>query len=75
MAGGKNFEFRDLRKTSLGTYLREISKIPLLTREQEVEIATRARAGDEEALKDRLVTEPNGSINLEARAWAVRGTR
>lgn len=28
-----------------------------------------------EALKDRLVTEPNGSINLEARAWAVRGTR
>ena len=51
MTAGGNFEFRDLRKTSLGTYLREISKIPLLTREEEVEVATRAREGDQEALR------------------------
>jgi RNA polymerase primary sigma factor len=46
----RNYEFRDLRKTSLGTYLKEISKIPLLKREEEIDLAQRAREGDQEAL-------------------------
>lgn len=37
---------------SLSAYLRQISAIPLLTREEEVEIARRIRAGDEKALNE-----------------------
>ncbi|HTI64377.1 MAG TPA: RNA polymerase sigma factor RpoD/SigA [Gemmatimonadaceae bacterium] len=40
---------------SLTTYLREIARYPLLTREQESQLAVRIRRGDVEAL-DRLVT-------------------
>lgn len=40
---------------SLTTYLREIARYPLLTREQESQLAVRIRRGDAEAL-DRLVT-------------------
>ena len=39
---------------SLTTYLREIGRYPLLKREQEVELAARIHAGDQEAL-DTLV--------------------
>jgi RNA polymerase primary sigma factor len=41
-------------ETSLDQYLKEISAYPLLTREQEVELARRIKRGDEEAL-DELV--------------------
>ncbi len=41
-------------KSSLDQYLKEISAYPLLKREDEVELAQRIRAGDEEAL-DKLV--------------------
>lgn len=40
---------------SLGLYFREIAKVPLLTREAEVQLARRIRRGDQEALS-RLVT-------------------
>ncbi|MBQ0165789.1 MAG: RNA polymerase sigma factor RpoD/SigA [Treponema sp.] len=40
--------------TVLAMYLKEINKIPLLTREEENELAIRAKAGDKEA-KDRIV--------------------
>jgi RNA polymerase primary sigma factor len=38
-------------RTSLGTYLKEISRISLLKREEEVELGRRIRAGDQEALQ------------------------
>jgi RNA polymerase primary sigma factor len=41
-------------ESSLDQYLKEISAYPLLAREDEVELATRIRQGDEEAL-DKLV--------------------
>jgi RNA polymerase primary sigma factor len=39
---------------SLQAYLKKIEKIPLLTREEEVELATQAQMGDQEAL-DKLI--------------------
>lgn len=39
---------------SLQAYLKKIEKIPLLTREEEVELATQAQAGEQEAL-DKLI--------------------
>jgi len=42
---------------SLGTYLREIARVPLLTPEEEKSISRAARKGDEEAL--RHLTEAN----------------
>lgn len=39
---------------SLHAYLKKIEKIPLLTREEEVDLATQAQSGDQEAL-DRLI--------------------
>jgi DNA-directed RNA polymerase sigma subunit (sigma70/sigma32) len=39
---------------SLQTYLREIRTIPLLSREEEVELTTRARAGDQGGSRSSL---------------------
>ena len=46
----KRSAYRDAEDRSLDLYLREISIVPLLTQEQEVELAKRIKLGDEEAL-------------------------
>jgi RNA polymerase primary sigma factor len=52
---------------SLQAYLRQISTIPLLSREQEVELATRARAGDQEALEKLIVSNLRYVVSVARR--------
>ena len=42
-------ETRETSRANLGVYLREIGRIPLLSRAEELALATRVRAGDEAA--------------------------
>ncbi len=44
-------EYKPLKRTSLGTYLKEISRIPLLTREEEVALAKKIKKGNQAAMK------------------------
>ena len=53
-------------------YLREIGKIPLLTAEEEMEFATRALEGDEEATK-RLVEANLRLVVSIAKKYVGRG--
>jgi len=65
-------ETRATSRENLRVYLKEIMTIPLLTREQEGELARRARAGDETA-KARL-TEANLRLVVQiARRYLNRG--
>ena len=65
-------ETRDTSRANLAVYLREISRIPLLTREQEVELARRIRAGDETA-KQRLIEANLRLVVQVARRYVNRG--
>ena len=59
-------------RPSLGLYLEEISRIPLLTREQEVELAKRVAAGDRDA--ERQMVEANLRLVVKiARRYVNRG--
>ena len=65
-------ETRDTSRANLAVYLGEIAPIPLLTREDEVALARRVRAGDE-AAKARL-TEANLRLVVQiARRYLNRG--
>jgi RNA polymerase primary sigma factor len=65
-------ETRDTSRANLAVYLREIARIPLLTREQEVALAEKIRAGDA-AAKERL-TEANLRLVVQvARRYVNRG--
>mgnify|MGYP000713559134 CR=1 FL=1 len=63
---------RETSRANLALYLAEISRIPLLTREQEQELARRARAGDEEA-KRRLIEANLRLVVQVARRYVNRG--
>ena len=65
-------ETRDTSRANLGVYLKEISGIPLLTREQEADLARRARAGDE-AAKARLIESNLRLVVQVARRYLNRG--
>ena len=65
-------ESRDTSRTNLAVYLREISRVPLLDRDEEAALATRVRAGDATA-KTRL-TEANLRLVVHiARRYMNRG--
>ena len=63
---------RETSRANLAVYLREISRVPLLTREEELDLARRARAGDEEA-KQRLIEANLRLVVQVARRYLNRG--
>ncbi len=65
-------ESRETSRANLGVYLREISRIPVLTREQEHALARRARAGDE-AAKAGLIEANLRLVVQIARRYLNRG--
>ena len=65
-------ETADTSRANLGVYLREISRIPLLTREEEAELARRTRAGNE-AAKARLIESNLRLVVQIARRYLNRG--
>jgi RNA polymerase sigma factor (sigma-70 family) len=65
-------ETRDTSRANLGVYLREISRIPLLTREAEADLARRVRAGDE-AAKARFIESNLRLVVQIARRYLNRG--
>jgi RNA polymerase primary sigma factor len=65
-------ETRETSRANLGVYLNEISRITLLTRDEEADLARRARAGDEEA-KARLIEANLRLVVQIARRYLNRG--
>lgn len=65
-------ETRDTSRANLSVYLREIARIPLLSREEELELARRARAGDA-AAKSRLIEANLRLVVQVARRYLHRG--
>ncbi|MBI3638039.1 MAG: sigma-70 family RNA polymerase sigma factor, partial [Candidatus Rokubacteria bacterium] len=65
-------ESRETSRANLGVYLSEIARIPLLSKDEEAELARRARAGDE-AAKQRFI-EANLRLAVQvARRYLNRG--
>jgi RNA polymerase primary sigma factor len=65
-------ETRETSRANLAVYLKEISRIALLTREEEADLARRAREGDE-AAKARLVEANLRLVVQVARRYLNRG--
>ncbi len=65
-------ETRETSRANLSLYLKEISRIKLLTREEEAELARRARAGDEGA-KAQLIEANLRLVVQIARRYLNRG--
>ncbi len=65
-------ETRETSRANLALYLSEIARIPLLTREEELDLARRARAGDEVA-KAKLIEANLRLVVQVARRYLNRG--
>jgi len=65
-------ETRETSRANLSVYLSEISRIPLLTREEEQALARRVRAGDE-AAKQRMIEANLRLVVQIARRYLNRG--
>ena len=52
---------------SLQAYLQKIGRIPLLSREEEVELGTRAQAGDQEAFEQLIVSNLRYVVSVARR--------
>jgi RNA polymerase primary sigma factor len=65
-------ETRETSRANLGVYLKEISRIKLLSREEEAALARRARAGDESA-KSQLIEANLRLVVQIARRYLNRG--
>ncbi len=63
---------RETSRANLAVYFKEISQIPLLSREQEVDLARRIAAGDETA-KQRLIESNLRLVVQVARRYRNRG--
>ena len=59
-------------KTALDTYLKEVEKIPLLSREEEYELAVKAKAGDTKA-RDALIEANSRFVISIAKSYQKRG--
>ena len=62
----------DISDDSVRLYLREIGKIPLLTAEEEIELANRVREGDKEA-KDKMAEANMRLVVSIAKKYVGRG--
>ena len=62
----------DRSDTALNSYLKDINKIPMLSREEEIEIAKKAALGDKKA-KERLVTSNLRFVVSCAKQYQVQG--
>jgi RNA polymerase primary sigma factor len=67
MEEGVNSDRYAVTSDSLQAYLRQINTIPLLSREQEVEVATRAQAGDQGALDKLIVSNLRYVVSVARR--------
>ena len=65
-------ETRETSRANLDVYLKEIARIPLLTREQEAEVARRVRTGDA-AAKRRMIEANLRLVVQVARRYINRG--
>ena len=65
-------ETRDTSRANLAVYLREIGRIPLLSRDDEIALGRRTRAGDE-AAKQRLIEANLRLVVQIARRYRNRG--
>jgi DNA-directed RNA polymerase sigma subunit (sigma70/sigma32) len=70
--GDTRAETRATSRANLGRYLSEISRIPLLSRDEEVALARRIQAGDQEA-RARLIEANLRLVVQIARRYLNRG--